>query len=65
VKGAAGFPEATRTVVIETMKDEGLFGAVLTPEEAAAFSTCRLNFYGSKRQRSQNFADCWSRSTWP
>ena len=36
VKGAAGFPEATRTVVIETMKDEALFGAVLTPEEAAA-----------------------------
>jgi hypothetical protein len=34
VKGAPGLPEATRTAVILFMKDEGMFSAVLTPEEA-------------------------------
>jgi len=34
VKGAAGLPEATRTAVIQMIKDEQLFAAVFTPEEA-------------------------------
>ena len=34
VKGASGLPEATRTAIIQMIKDEGLFAAVLTPEEA-------------------------------
>jgi hypothetical protein len=34
VKGAAGLPEATRAAVIQTLKDDGVFAAVLTPEEA-------------------------------
>ncbi len=34
VKGAAGLPEATRAAVIQTLKGDGVFAAVLTPEEA-------------------------------
>lgn len=34
VKGAATLPEATRQAVIQMMKDEAVFSAVLTPEEA-------------------------------
>jgi len=34
VQGAPGLPEATRTAVIQTLKDSGTFVAVLTPEEA-------------------------------
>ena len=34
VKGASGLPEATRTAIIQMIKDEALFAAVLTPEEA-------------------------------
>lgn len=34
VKGATGLPEATRMAIIQQMKDEGVFAAVLTPEEA-------------------------------
>ena len=34
VKGAVGLPDATRTAVIQFLKDEGLFSALLTPEEA-------------------------------
>lgn len=34
VKGQVGLPEATRAAVIQFLKDEGLFSAVLTPEEA-------------------------------
>ncbi len=34
VKGAAGLPDATRTAVIAMLKEETLFGAVLTPEDA-------------------------------
>jgi hypothetical protein len=34
VKGAVGLPDATRTAVILFLKEEGLFSAVLTPEEA-------------------------------
>jgi len=31
---AAGFPELSRTTVIQILRDEGMFAAVLTPEEA-------------------------------
>ncbi|MBZ5597802.1 MAG: hypothetical protein LAN83_05715 [Acidobacteriia bacterium] len=34
VKGATGLPEAARASVIQQLKDEGVFAAVLTPEEA-------------------------------
>ena len=34
VQGAPGLAEATRTAVIQTLKDGGTFAAVLTPEEA-------------------------------
>ena len=34
VEGASGLPEATRTAIIQMIKDEALFAAVLTPEEA-------------------------------
>ena len=34
VKGAFSLPDATRTAVIQCLKDEGVFFAVLTPEEA-------------------------------
>ena len=34
IKGATGLPEATRASIIQQMKDETVFAAVLTPEEA-------------------------------
>jgi hypothetical protein len=34
VNGESGLPDATRTAVFQFLRDEGLFSAVLTPEEA-------------------------------
>jgi hypothetical protein len=34
VKKASGLPDATRTAIIQFLKDESMFAAVLTPDEA-------------------------------